>query len=187
MIPILTLAEIKEVERKTASESGLSEYDMIQSAGEAVFETIKTMLEQDDGGHDLSEDDLPDEDLPPDEPPRDMRRDQTIAFVCGPGHNGADGLAAALLASQAGYPVVIYQVPRERGFSSENQRLQQALSDADLPIHSVRSPLDLPVFQDISLIVDALLGSGIDRDPEDLIQSCIFGMNQSGVSILSVD
>src|SRR6185369_12572023 len=160
MIPILTLAEIKEVERKTSSESGLSEYDMIQSAGEAVFETIKTMLE-DDAGHDLAEDDLPEDDLPPDEPPRNMRREQTIAFVCGPGHNGADGLSAALLASQAGFPVVIYQVPGERGYSSETQRLQQALSDADLPIHSVRSPLDLPVFQDIALIVDALLGSGI--------------------------
>jgi len=187
MIPILTLAEMKEVERKTAGEYGLGESDMIQSAGEAVFETIKTMLEQDAAGHDLPEDELEDEDLPPDEPPRAGRREQSIAFVCGPGHNGADGLAAALLASQAGYPVVIYQVPGERGFSPETQRLQQSLADADLPIHSIRSPLDLPVFQDVSLIVDALLGTGIDRDPEGLIQSCIFGMNQSGVPILSVD
>ena len=187
MIPILTLAEMKEVERKTASEHGLSEYDMIQSAGEAVFETIKNMLEQDGAEDDLPEDELEDEDLPPDVPPRGGRREQSIAFVCGPGHNGADGLAAALLASQAGYPVVIYQVPGERGYSPETQRLQQALAEADLPIHNVRSPLDLPVFQDVSLIVDALLGSGISRDPEGLIQSCIFGMNQSGVPILSVD
>lgn len=187
MIPILTLAEMKEVERKTAGEYGLGESDMIQSAGEAVFETIKTMLEQDAAGHDLPEDELEDEDLPPDEPPRTGRREQSIAFVCGPGHNGADGLAAALLASQAGYPVILYQVPGERGFSPETQRLQQSLADADLPIHSIRSPLDLPVFQDVSLIVDALLGTGIDRDPEGLIQSCIFGMNQSGVPILSVD
>lgn len=191
MIPILTLAEIKEVERKTSSEYGLSEFDMIQSAGEAVFETIKTMLEQDEE----DEDDLPEDELEedigpgaPDEPPRGRRRrEESVAFVCGPGHNGADGLAAALLASQAGYPVVIYQVPGERGYSQETQRLQQSLSDADLSIHNVRSPLDLPVFQDVSLIVDALLGSGIDRDPEGLIQSCIFGMNQSGVPILSID
>jgi NAD(P)H-hydrate epimerase len=187
MIPILTLAEMKEVERKTASEYGLSEYDMIQSAGEAVFETIKTMLEQEEEDEDLPEDEIEDEDIPPDEPPRGRRREDSIAFVCGPGHNGADGLAAALLTSQAGYPVVIYQVPGERAPSSETQRLQQSLADADLAIHSVRSPLDLPVFQDVSLIVDALLGTGIDRDPEGLIQSCIFGMNQSGVPILSVD
>jgi hydroxyethylthiazole kinase-like uncharacterized protein yjeF len=187
MIPILTLAEIKEVERKTASESGLSEYDMIQSAGEAVFETIKTMLEQNDSADDIREDDLDEEVGPPDEPAPPGRREESIAFVCGPGHNGADGLSAALLASQAGFPVVIYQIPAERGFSAETEKLHAAVADADLTIHSIRSPLDLPVFQDISLIVDALLGSGIARDPEGLIQSCIFGMNQSGVPILSVD
>lgn len=187
MIPILTLAEMKEVERRTASEHGLTEYDMIQSAGEAVFETIKTMLERDEAEDDLDEDDLEDEDIPPDEPPRGRRHRESIAFVCGPGHNGADGLAAALLASQAGFPVVIYQVPGDRGVSPETQRLHQALAEADLPIHGIRSPLDLPVFQDVSLIVDALLGSGINRDPEGLIQSCIFGMNQSGVPILAVD
>ncbi|MDQ3001831.1 MAG: NAD(P)H-hydrate dehydratase [Fibrobacterota bacterium] len=190
MIPILTLAEFMEVERKSASEYGLSEYDMILSAGEAVFETIKTMMEQDDDdGDDDDHNEEMDEDIgaPPDEPPRSGRREESIAFVCGPGHNGADGLSAALLASQAGYPVVIYQVPGERGFSSETERFQQALVEADLTIHSVRSPLDLPVFQDISLIVDALLGSGISRDPDGLIQSCIFGMNQSGVPILSID
>jgi NAD(P)H-hydrate epimerase len=189
MIPILTLAEIKEVERRTASESGLTEYDMIQSAGEAVFESIKTMLERNNGAEEdmLEEEEIEDEDAPPDAPPRRDRREDSIAFVCGPGHNGADALAAALLASQAGYPVVIYQIPAERGFSKETEKLQAALGDADLTIHPIRSPLDLPVFQDIALIVDGLLGSGITRDPEGLIQSCIFGMNQSGVPILSID
>jgi hydroxyethylthiazole kinase-like uncharacterized protein yjeF len=194
MIPILTLAEMKEVERRTTSEYGLSEYDMIMSAGEAVFETIKTMMERDD---DDDDDDLADEPMEeevggvPGEPapPRPGRREESIAFVCGPGHNGADGLAAALLASQAGFAVVIYQTPpsNERGFSAETERLHLQVADADLTINFVRSPLDLPVFQDITLIVDALLGSGITRDPEGLLQSCIFGMNQSGVPIVSID
>ncbi|MEO6097478.1 MAG: NAD(P)H-hydrate dehydratase [Fibrobacteria bacterium] len=192
MIPILTLAEIKEIERKAIADSGLTEYDMILSAGEAVFETIKTMLAQDEETAVQLPPEEMDEDIStgaPDEPPRPLRgrREESIAFVCGPGHNGADGLSAALLASQAGFPVVIYQVPSDKGFSNDTERLRHQIADADLPIHSVRSPLDLPVFQDISLIVDALLGSGISRDPEGLIQSCIFGMNQSGVPILSID
>lgn len=187
MIPILTLAEIKDVERKTHTEYGLSESDMIQSAGEAVFETIKTMLARNEIEDELDEVDLDDDGGPPEPPSNPGRRTESIAFVCGPGHNGADGLAAALLATQAGYGVVIYQVPSERGYSLETEKLQQALSEADIGIQSVRSPLDLPVFQDISLIVDALLGSGVSRDSEGLIQSCIFGMNQSGVPILAVD
>ena len=191
MIPILTLAEMKEVEKRTTKEFGLSEYDMIMSAGEAVFATVKTMLEQEDFEAELGLDPI-EEDIggPPGEPiPRPDRREESVAFVCGPGHNGADGLAAALLTSQAGYAVVIYQTPAtsEKGFSPETERLHQQLADADLPINYVRSPLDLPVFQDVSLIVDALLGTGLKREPEGLIQSCIYGMNQSGVPIVSVD
>ncbi len=192
MIPILTLAEMKEVERRTTSEYGLSEYDMIMSAGEAIFETIKTMMEGDEDDEEGLGPEALEEDVggPPEDPQaRPDRREESIAFVCGPGHNGADGLAAALLASQAGYAVVIYQTPSpsEKGFSPETEKLHQQVAEADLVINFVRSPLDLPVFQDITLIVDALLGSGITREPEGLIQSCIFGMNQSGVPIVSVD
>jgi ADP-dependent NAD(P)H-hydrate dehydratase / NAD(P)H-hydrate epimerase len=196
MIPILTLAEMKEIERRTISEFGLSEYDMIMSAGEAVFETIKTMMESDDDDDDDDDDndvgiEPMEEDLggPPEEPIARIigRRTESIAFVCGPGHNGADGLAAALLTSQAGYAVVIYQTPSDRGFSAETEKLHQQIADAELVINFVRSPLDLPVFQDITLIVDGLLGTGITRNPEGLVQSCIFGMNQSGVPILSID
>ncbi|HLP41771.1 MAG TPA: NAD(P)H-hydrate dehydratase [Fibrobacteria bacterium] len=193
MIPILTLAEMKEVERKTSAENGLSELDMIQSAGEAVFESIKAILEDEYGerpGEDDGSDIEDEEDIggPPSQSSRDRNRsDMSLAFVCGTGHNGADGLAAALLAAQAGYSVVIYQMPSEQGFSRETEKLQGQLTEADITINFVRSPLDLPVFQDIDLIIDALLGTGTNRAPEGLLQSCIFGMNQSGVPILSVD
>src|SRR4051812_26805328 len=99
MIPILTLAEMKDVERKTQQEYGLSEADMIASAGEAVFETLKTMLEE-VAGEELDDEDLDDEDDDDDDdppgpldPPSPRRRpadlDFSVAFVCGAGHNGA--------------------------------------------------------------------------------------------------
>jgi NAD(P)H-hydrate epimerase len=190
MIPILTLAEMKEIERRTA-EQGLSESDMIASAGEAVFESIKSMLEEEYGERQeeaAERDPVLDEDEEIGQPPpRRNQSDLNLAFVCGTGHNGADGLSAALLAAQAGYSVVIYQMHSDRGYSDEVERLHGQLSNADLQVNFVRSPLDLPVFQDIDLIVDALLGTGADREPEGLLQSCIFGMNQSGVPILSID
>lgn len=189
MIPILTLAEMKEIERRTTKDSGLTEYDMILSAGEAVFETIKNVLEQNEAEQDFEQGRM-DEDVDeaPVEPKSPVdRSEENLAFVCGPGHNGADGLAAALLATQAGYSVVVYQFISDRGFSSETEKLHQQLAETDLTLNFVRSPLDLPVFQDVSLIVDALLGSGTSRSPDGLMQSCIFGMNQSGVPIVSID
>ena len=186
MIPILTLAEMKAVERKTLGEHGLTEFDMITSAGEAVLETIKTMLadeEFESHGGDLDEEGASPSGLPP----HSGTRLDTIAFVCGVGHNGADGLSAALAASQAGYTVVVYQIHSESGYSPETEKLQRQLAESDMTIQFIQSPLDLPIFHDVSLIVDGLLGSGINRDPEGVLQSCIFGMNQSGAPILSID
>jgi NAD(P)H-hydrate repair Nnr-like enzyme with NAD(P)H-hydrate epimerase domain len=150
MIPILTLSEIKEVERKSSQEHGLSEYDMIMSAGEAVFQSIKAMLEE------AEEEAAYDDDYLPLEEDRDSHRQEeeedrnegeepqpTVAFVCGKGHNGADALSAALLSSQAGYGVVIYQMHSDR-YTSEVQRLQKQLSDSDIPVQTNRMAVDLP-------------------------------------------
>ncbi len=191
MIPILTLSEIKDVERKSSAEHGLSEFDMIMSAGEAVFQSVKTMLEE------AEEDTYDDYDLPeadhrgPDREDSDERVEDedeppVVAFICGKGHNGADALSAALLTSQAGYGVVVYQIHSER-YSGEVHRLMRQLADADIPVQSIRTVVDLPVFQNVDLIVDGLLGSGLRGDPEGLLQSLIHGINRSGIPVLSID
>ncbi len=197
MIPILTLDEMRAVERKS-SEHGLSEYDMIMSAGEAVFQSLKSMLEEEyeQGYDDGFPDDAPEnfqeneehENNDPSQGPKVPKQDPyTVAFVCGSGHNGADALSAALLSAQAGYAVVIYQLHSDRPYGSEILKLHQQLRDADLEIHIVTTHVDLPVFQEVDLIVDGLLGTGAKGQPTGLVQSCIYGMNKSGVPVLSID
>ena len=190
MIPILTLSEIKDVERNSSQQHGLTEFDMIMSAGEAVFQSIKVMIEQ------AEEDDFA-ESFPPhhdegraheheqdNEDPRDTR--PVVAFVCGKGHNGADALSAALLSAQVGYGVVIYQLHADR-YSPEIQRLHKQLADTDLKLHLIRSAVDLPVFHNVDLVVDGILGSGIQDEPRDLLPSLIHGINRSGLPVLSID
>jgi ADP-dependent NAD(P)H-hydrate dehydratase / NAD(P)H-hydrate epimerase len=196
MIPILTLDEMKSVERKSA-DHGLSEYDMIMSAGESVFQSIKSMLEEEyergfdeDFAAELSETFSDSEETDATDPNATKTPKQdpyTIAFVCGKGHNGADALSAALLSAQAGYAVVIYQLHSDEAFGPETQKLHQQIRDADLEIHVMVTPVDLPVFQEVDLIVDGLLGTGAKAAPEGMVQSCIYGMNKSGVPILSID
>lgn len=196
MIPILTLEEMRSVERKSA-EHGLSEYDMIMSAGESVFQSIKSMLEEEyesdfdtdfpsEAPENFQENDEPESNDP--NAPKPLKHDPyTVAFVCGKGHNGADALSAALLSAQAGYAVVIYQLHSDKPYGPEIQKLHQQLRDADLEIHIVVTPVDLPVFQEVDLIVDGLLGTGTRGEPQGLVQSCIYGMNKSGIPILSID
>ena len=168
MIPILTHSEIKDVEQKSSQQHGLSEFDMILSAGEAVFQAIKVMLEQAEEeafaeGFNPHDHDHPHDQEHDHEDMRDSR--PIVAFVCGKGHNGADALSAAMLSAQAGYGVVIYQMHAER-HNPETLRLHKQLLDTDLKVHLIRSAVDLPVFQNVDLIVDGLLGSGIKGDLE---------------------
>jgi len=197
MIPILTQDEMRDVEKKSA-DHGLSEYDMIMSAGEAVFQSIKSMLEEeyeqgfeDDQGEDVHDgfhetEDADAGDTASGAKPRKIDP-YTIAFVCGKGHNGADALSAALLSAQANYAVIIYQLHSESAYSPEILKLHQQLKDVDMDIHIVTTPVDLPIFQEVDLIVDGLLGTGANGAATGLVQSCIYGMNKSGVPILSID
>lgn len=191
MIPILTLSEIKSIERKSSQDHGLSEFDMILSAGEAVFQSIKAMIEQ------AEEEDYADGFFPHDlGRPHDHEHDHdhddsrdsrpVVAFVCGKGHNGADALSAAVFSAQAGYGVVIYQLYADR-FGPEIQRLHKQLADSDLKVHLIRTAVDLPVFQNVDLVVDGILGSGMQDEPQGLLPSLIFGVNRSGLPVLSID
>lgn len=187
MIPILTLSEMREVER-AAIAGGLTEYDLIRSAGEAVFQSVKALLDAADP--DPFEHGLPsgfDDDMPPGIPEKfEAPRPPLVIFVCGKGHNGADGLAAALHCLQAGLGVVVYHVHADR-YSPETRRLRDQLANAEVSVHPIRSAADLPVFEEGDLIVDALLGSGIRGTPEGLTASLIHGINQSDRPVLSVD
>ncbi len=187
MIPILTLSEMREVER-AAIAGGLTEYDLIRSAGEAVFQSVKALLDAADP--DPFENGLPsgfDDDIPPGIPEKfETPRPPLVIFVCGKGHNGADGLAAALHCLQSGLGVLVYHVHADR-YSPETRRLRDQLANAEVSVHPIRSAADLPVFEEGDLIVDALLGSGIRGTPEGLIASLIHGINQSDRPVLSVD
>lgn len=190
MIPVLTSSEMREVERK-ALEGGLSTQDLIHSAGDAVFQSIKAMLDHphDEEAFEHSSQDVFEDDLSSPAPPGEKfpaPRPPLVAFVCGKGHNGADGLAAALRCVQAGLLVHVFHVHAD-DHSPETRRLRDQLAQADVPVHSIRSAVDLPVFEEADLLVDALLGSGLRDVPKGLYASLIHGLNRSDRPVLSVD
>jgi NAD(P)H-hydrate epimerase len=191
MIPILTLAEMKEVER-LATAAGQTEFELILSAGEAVFQSIKSMLDDtEEERFDLGLPSLPPEDngIPGANDPgerSDLHRPPAVAFVCGKGHNGADAMAAALHCVQAGLGVVVYQIHSDR-YSTESRRLREQLAEAGVPVHPIRSAVDLPVFEEADLIVDGLLGNGLKGAPEGILGSLIHGINRSVRPVLSID
>jgi NAD(P)H-hydrate epimerase len=103
-----------------------------------------------------------------------------VLILCGPGNNGGDGFVAAKKLKEAGREVRV-------ALFGERDRLKgDAAFFADLwdgPIHAAR-PDDL---RGARVVVDALLGAGLDRDVERGLAELIEAVNGLGVPIVAVD
>lgn len=124
-----------------------------------------------------------------------------VVVVCGPGNNGGDGLAAARHLHNAGAHVCILlaaDADRLGGDAAANFAIVQGMH---LPLIGVEPP-GLPADAEraanaaaerlggTDLIVDALLGTGLDRPVREPLASLIRWMNahaEKGTPVLAVD
>ena len=106
-----------------------------------------------------------------------------LAVVCGIGNNGGDGFVLARRAREAGFEVVVSHVgdiTRLQGDALEAHRRMVHTGVVSLPF----SP-DLLGTSDV--IVDALFGTGLDREVEGAWYRAIEAMNQHAAPVLAVD
>lgn len=108
---------------------------------------------------------------------------RTLAVLCGVGNNGGDGFVLARLAAEAGLTVQIYQVGdagRIKGdAAAARQRLQGTAVGYDL--------YQGQALRDFDLIVDGLLGTGLQGEVSDVWRNAIEAVNQSARPVLALD
>jgi ADP-dependent NAD(P)H-hydrate dehydratase / NAD(P)H-hydrate epimerase len=102
-----------------------------------------------------------------------------IAVLCGPGNNGGDGYLLALRAREEGLAsrVVAVVEPVSEEARAARDRFVKAGGD-------VSERLDLAGAE---VLVDALLGTGLSRPPEDAVAGAIHAINAAGLPVLAVD
>ncbi|MBK7289404.1 MAG: NAD(P)H-hydrate dehydratase [Chitinophagaceae bacterium] len=112
----------------------------------------------------------------------------SFGIFCGKGNNGGDGLAIARMLIGRNYAVTVHIL--EFGhlgtddFQTNLTRLHH-LPAAD--IHFIQSEQHLHPIPDGQIIIDAILGAGINREVEGITASLIDHMNSSGAEIVSID
>lgn len=109
-----------------------------------------------------------------------MLQGQRVMIVAGPGNNGGDGFVAARYLIEGGISVRVC-------FVGDKAKLK---GDAALAADRWSGPVETasPVsLTDCDLIIDALLGAGLDRDVESLPRAMIEAMNAAGVPVVAVD
>ncbi|WP_207424209.1 NAD(P)H-hydrate dehydratase [Desertivirga brevis] len=114
-------------------------------------------------------------------------KERTISIYCGTGNNGGDGLAIARLLDQEGYLNLSVKVIR---FASrwtldflENFDRIQTLK---IPVVEIKETDPFPV-EDAELIIDALLGTGLNKPLEGAWKELVIWIRSLNRTIVSVD
>ena len=110
-----------------------------------------------------------------------------ISIYCGPGNNGGDGLAVARILKQHGYQKIVVKVARFSNrstddFSANLERLEQVGINAI----ELSDSSSLPDEQS-DIIIDALLGSGLNKPVEGQLKELIHHINALQKKVISID
>ncbi len=113
--------------------------------------------------------------------------DTQISIYCGTGNNGADGLAIARLLKNQGYEVLNIKIAR---FSNhESPDFTDNLKRLDLtgiPIIELNDTHSFPD-ENSELIIDGLLGAGLNRPLEGDFKALVDHLNQLNKNIIAID
>ncbi|MFT3823219.1 MAG: NAD(P)H-hydrate dehydratase [Chitinophagaceae bacterium] len=114
-------------------------------------------------------------------------RERSFSIFCGKGNNGGDGLVIARLLAASGHTVTVYILEFGHKGTTDFQVNLARLHDTDVTIRFISNTDNLYPLSPNEVVIDALLGTGLNRPTEGLTADVIQHINQSGCEVLSVD
>ncbi len=164
----LTREQVRELDRRAIEEYGIPSALLMENAGRACAEVAEEMLER--------------------------RKGARCVVLCGPGNNGGDGFVIARTLQNRGYEVELF-------FAAKIGKLSLASEDVQLnaglwrrlggEIVELATPEQLPQaalrMRSADLIVDALFGTGLDRELDSRFSELIYATRSAQRPLLAVD
>ena len=106
-----------------------------------------------------------------------------VLVIAGPGNNGGDGYVVARLALLAGFGVRVVQLGDPEGIRGDALKARHAYLEVGGQVQLYAGGKLAPC----DVIVDALLGTGLEREVRDLWEEVIEAMNDHQAPVLAVD
>jgi NAD(P)H-hydrate epimerase len=104
----------------------------------------------------------------------------TVAVLCGPGNNGGDGFVVARLLRERGWDVRLALIGRRDELKGDAAAKAKRWSGSDEPLSSA-------IFDDVTLIVDALFGAGLSRPLDGAVADLAALLNKSPIPVVAID
>ena len=109
-------------------------------------------------------------------------------IFCGMGNNGGDGLAIACMLTERKYSVSVFILETgNKGSEDFRINLKRLQNYVSVEIGFIRNEQDFKKLEQGEIIIDALLGSGLNRPLEGLAAKQVTYINQSGCEVISID
>lgn len=157
---IFTGAQVKEIDNYTIENEPILSIDLMERAAGKLFLWIT----------------------------KHFGRIYRFVIVAGPGNNGGDGLALARMLSAAGYNSEVYYVSFTENVSDDWKINRKRLEDIkSVPFHTITSQEQLPFFDREDIIIDAIFGSGLNRQVSGLPAEIIKKINISSSIKIAID
>lgn len=103
--------------------------------------------------------------------------------ACGAGNNAGDGYVIARLGVEAGIEVKTVALTNPQRLGGDARRAWQDFTNAG----GIAAPFDPDLLVTADVVVDALLGTGIDRPIEGAYRDAIEAIGQASVPVVAVD
>jgi NAD(P)H-hydrate epimerase len=107
---------------------------------------------------------------------------------CGKGNNGGDGLAIARMLAGKNYKVTVY-IPElgQKGTEDFRSNLERLKEYPAISIQFIKTEKDFPSFSEADIIIDAIFGSGLNRQLEGVIAELVEYINDSNCKTIAID
>lgn len=165
MKPIATAAEMREIDRLTIEEDGLPGIALMENAGRGISNEILNRFPRLASGR--------------------------VVIVIGKGNNGGDGLVVARQLLGAGIEPLVFSVgepDKLKGDALTNWQVWQASGRRAFVIESENDLRELlTVLSQATVVVDALLGTGVRGAPRGLFAPVIKAINGCAAFAVAVD
>ncbi|HEY0978803.1 MAG TPA: NAD(P)H-hydrate dehydratase [Flavobacteriales bacterium] len=158
MIPLLSVRQLRQVEARTIAQ-GVPALDLMERASAHCVDRLLGLY-------------------PASKP---------IVVLCGMGNNGGDGLVMAKLLQRLGRSVRVVVAPhRTQGSPEFETQLARCRSVGIDPVQWDEGQLDMPFSSD-DLVVDALLGSGLDRPLAGVMRTVVAKLLEMRPEVIAID
>lgn len=158
---VATVSDIIRLDEKAANKYGISRLLLMENAAMAIRDVIEIEF---------------------------GIKGTNILVLAGPGNNGGDGLAAARLIHSYGGDIEVSIFNPTEKFRGEAKINFDIARNIGIPIHRVKNIEELRgKLENADLIIDALFGTGLNRELTGIYKEAIDEINRSYVPVVSVD